>query len=214
MADKLARAKADKLAKGTFVGNGPVKYKVEATPDSDYSRVLVHIDYTDAPLPQHYYVADFFSVTSLGSTVLLTFGKFDNIKKREKLRSKVEIYFPSVAFVRQFWTTSRDLHKTLRRWVAAHPFELAESSNTADETAEKIQTLQSNNVMMVLSSGETVLDFYYMSPRELFLKTKKNKEVELEPLVRILVEPQMLLGFLDECEPIAEFLKPVVGEEE
>ena len=54
---------AAKLSKTEFVGSGPVRYRIVELPD-DKSVVAIQIDYTDAPVPKHYYLADYFRILS------------------------------------------------------------------------------------------------------------------------------------------------------
>ena len=56
---------------------------------------------------------------------------------------------------------------------------------------------------MCLSAGDSLLDFYYISPRDMYFKPRQNRDIELLPLARVIVDPPMLLGFLDECGKIA-----------
>ena len=44
-----------------FLGSGPVRYKIETGSDGRISAKLA-IDYAEAPVPLHYYVADYFEV--------------------------------------------------------------------------------------------------------------------------------------------------------
>ncbi len=54
------------------VGNGPVKYVTDA---NNPNAIGLAVDYENAPVPAHFYVADFCRVTELGMSVLLEFGK-------------------------------------------------------------------------------------------------------------------------------------------
>ena len=194
-----------RLAKTDFVGTGAVRYHVEG------SMLALQVDYSEAPIPQHYYVSDYFRVAPLSASALLVFGKFDSIEKQDKLRSKLEVIFPATTFLRQFWASSRELHQTLK--THAEKYGLKPPTNFQEMTAEKTQTVHSNNVLMVFSGDESLADFYYLSPREVYFKTKKRKEVDLEPLARVLLEPQLLLGFLNACESIADSLSKKFPED-
>lgn len=197
MATKVARRE-------DFVGTGPVRYRIEG-PSEAPTGASIKIDYTDAPVPEHYYVADYFYAADLGFQALLAFGKWEDAGQKEKLRNKLEIYFPAAFFLSQLWKSRRDFHKTLRGLVVKHGFSAAEAGSP-DTKAEKTQTIHSNNVLMVLSGGECMMDFFYLSPRDMYLRIRKRKPLALEPLVRVIISPTHLLGFLDACEPIAASL--------
>jgi hypothetical protein len=200
-------ALSTKVAKSTFIGGGPVRYRLEtsATPGAP-SLITLEVEYADVVVPTFYYVADHFRVQNLDSSVLLVFGKLENLEKRDRLRTKLEIYFSGMPFVTQLWKNSRDFHKTLRGVVGRYQFE-PESPGPASIETDKTQTINSNNVLMALSGFDSLIDFYYLSPREISVKAAKRRpNIELEPLARVILPPPMLLGLLDACEGIAESL--------
>ncbi|MCI0537155.1 MAG: hypothetical protein L0Z50_18210 [Verrucomicrobiales bacterium] len=199
---KLARA-------DQWITSGSVRYRLLGNPSSP-SGIEFGVDYAKAPVPDHYYVADYFFVESEGSHVLFTFGKLDS-PHRGKLRSKIELYFSPSMFVRQLWGSSRGFHETLRKFVQDNGYHRAEGWEELLE-APKVQTFQSNQVMMVLSEGECVMDFFYISPKDIFLKPRRGEGIDLEPLVRIIMAPELLLGFLDKCEPLAKSLQSKFGD--
>lgn len=170
------------------------------------------VDYADAPVPEHYYVADYFEVVNLDPQVLFIFGKL-TYPGQNVLRNKLEIYFPALVFITQFWHSRREFHKTLRAFVSQAGYEPVRPGNFSG-AVEKVQTIHSNNALMILAGGECMLDFFYISPRDLALKTPKGQNITLEPLVRVIASPNLILGFLDACEPIAELLQPKFGEQE
>jgi hypothetical protein len=161
--------------------------------------VGLQIDYAEAGVPEQYYVADYFRVSFSGSDALFVFGKLDSPSKTT-LRNKLEVYFPAHMFVLQLWDSSRDFHEKLRKFVSETKTQGsgAAAENISEQTAPNmVRTFHSNNVMMALGGGETILDFFYISPKELWVRPKRNESIPLEPLVRVLLEPQNLLALLD-----------------
>jgi len=203
-----------KLAKASsFHGSGPVKYKLQGPPEAP-TGATISIDYTNAPIPNHYYVTDYFEVKDLDPQVLFIFGKKTNVAGNErKLRSKLEIYFPAFFFIQQFWKSSRNFHEGLRKFAASNGYS-SDIPSVISEEIEKTQTMHSNNLLMVQSGGECMMDFFYLSPRDFLLRTPKNLNVDLEALVRVIMSHTLLLGFLDSCEPIAETLSGKYGKED
>ncbi len=198
-----------KLAKRTdFVGTGPVRYRLEGPPEAPTSASIA-VDYSEAPVPEHYYVADYFEVANLDPQVLFIFGKL-NHPRQDQLRNKLEIYFPAIFFVQQLWKSSREFHQTLRTFVQQHGYKRADAGALAG-TTEKVQTQHSNNVLIALSGGECMMDFFYLSPRDVTINIRKRQNIHLEALVRVISPPTVLLGFLDACEPIADALVPKFG---
>jgi hypothetical protein len=196
-----------KLAKSDFVGTGPVQYQLEGPIESP-TRIQLKVDYTDAPVPRDFYVADYFYVENRDPTVLFVFGKRDGPDGTAKLRTRLEINFPAVFFVNQLLASSEKFHKTVREYVKRFQYE-ATTPGDRNLIADKAQTVHSNNVLMCLSGGDSVMDFYYISPRDIYFKPRHNRSIELEPLARVIIDPPMLLGFLDECSKIAA---PLIGK--
>ena len=186
-----------------FAGSGPVKYKLEGTKQG-FQTAMLAIDYADAPVPPHYYVADYYEVANLDPRILFTFGKLD-YPSNDRLRNKLEIDFPALLFVAQLWKSRVEFHKNLRAAVKLMDYKPV-PPGTLSGPVEKIQTIHSNNALMVQTSGECMIDFFYLSPRDMALKAPKAEAIALEPLVRVITTENLLLGFLDACEPIAESL--------
>lgn len=187
-----------------LAGSGPVRYRIEPRAGGLTSAMLA-IDYSEAGVPPHYYVADYYEVANLDPRILFTFGKLD-FPSDSRLRNKLEIDFPALLFVGQLWRSRAEFHKTLRVIVDQLGYKPV-PPGTLSERVDKVQTLHSNNALMIQSGGECMIDFYYLSPRDMALKAPKAEPVQLEPLVRVITSENLLLGFLDACEPIAESLK-------
>lgn len=170
---------------------------VEAGPG--HAVMEMGIDYSRADVPERAYYADYCDVQKARVGYSLLFGKL--IPGTSKLRTKVEVSFPEDMFRRQLWGTSRDFHETVR--TAAEKTKLPPVENVED--TDKVQTFRSNNVFMGMWDGESLADFYYISPRDIhFLRIKKKAEVSLEPVVRIVMATALLYEFLEKCRPYAE----------
>jgi hypothetical protein len=201
---KLARR--DQLS-----GSGPVRYKIQSMKDGVQTAMLA-IDYSEAPVPPHYYVADYYEVVNRDPQILFTFGKL-NYPNENQLRNKLEIDFPAQHFIVQLWRSAGEFHKMLRAFVRQFGYQPV-APGSISEPVEKVQTIHSNNALMIQSGGECMIDFFYLSPRDMALKMPKSESVLLEPLVRVIMSPNLLLGLLDACEPIAESLTSKFGRME
>jgi hypothetical protein len=165
------------------------------------------VDYERAPVPLHFYVADYFDLTEQDFRVLLTFGKLDT-PSRDRLRNKIEISFPTFMFVRQLWASSRDFHDTMGKFVATAGLTATAPGGVNNVATDKVQTLASNNVLMVLSAGDCMMDFYYVSIKDLYASSlqRRDKNVGIDAVARVICSPALLLGFLDACAPLASKL--------
>ncbi len=203
---KQQLAKADRYNR-----SGPVRYVVQEAKHGKPSVVSLGIAYDEAPVPSSYYVADYYQVVPLDLEVLLIFGKLDH-PNVEKLRNKIEVYFPAELFVRQLWKSSREFQKTLEAYVEKGHSQAVGPGAISPQT-DKVQTLHSNNVLMVLSAGHCIMDFFYISAKDLWLKPPKNEAIGIEALVRVITSGALVLGFLRECDKIAGGLIEKLGIE-
>jgi len=192
------------IKKSDIIGSGPVQYMI-GKPGGALS---LKVDYSEAPVPPHYYVADYFYVKLVGFRVLIVFGKFDEAGK--ELRNKLEIYIPVTSFLRQMHVSSREFHQTLREAATKFQFQPIGAGSLdvgLDKNQGKVQSIQSNNVLMAFVDMDCMLDFFYLSPRELHFNPPKRKDIELQALIRVMIDPPTMLGLLNECEIIAKELE-------
>lgn len=191
-----------------WITSGAVSYRPLGS-TSQPSGIEIGIDYAKAPVPTHFYFADYLSVDEDSSQVMFTFGKLDK-PATDRLRTKVEVYFNPFMFVKQFWAQTRQVHATIRKYVESRG--LVPALPTKLLEAPKVQTFQSNNGAIVVSEGEGLLDFFYLSPRDIFYKPPKGEKIDIEALVRVLLSPSLLLLLFTESEPIAAKLSAMYGD--
>ena len=179
---------------------GPVSVRVvQAGPDPSHALVEIAVDYRNAEIPGRAYFADHCEVLKGRFGYTLLFGKL--VPGRKALRTQIEITFPQEMFVRQLWATSRELHKVVKQL----PHKEAPDFSGSVEGTEKVQTFRSNNVFMGVWGEDSVLDFYYLSPKDMHdLRNKQSSNVSLEPVVRVVMDTGLLDEFLEQCRPFAE----------
>lgn len=202
MANKIVRANKS----NQFNRSGSVHYHVEQRDDGS-SAVTMMVDFERAPTPSHTYVADFSAVSRTESDVLIVFGKI-NLPVAKSLRNKIEMYFPGQPFVYQLWKSSRKLHEMLLK-SAAEKGNIARNPDVATSETEKVQTMAANNALIVVGGGQCMIDFFLVSAKDLWIKTRKGDPLDMEALVRVYLNERLLLEFLDRCDAIAQEL---VGE--
>ena len=191
-----------------WVSSGAVRYRPIAS-SGVFSGIEIGLDYAKAPVPSHFYFADYLSVDEDSSQVMFTFGKLDK-PHTDRLRSKVEVYFNPVMFVKQFWVQTRQMQSQLEQYVREHDLKTIDPEPLLD--APKVQTFQANNVSILMTEGESMMDFLYLSPKDLFYKPQKSEKIEIEALVRILLSPSLLLLLFRQSQPFAEKLLPRYGD--
>jgi hypothetical protein len=193
-------------------GSGPVTYRVLGPPGAP-SAVQLNVDYSIAPEPDNFYYCDYYEVVDLEPEVLFVFGKLDS-PGGNKMRNRIEVYFPAQEFVNQFWKSTEQFYDKLRDFAAAKGY-LPQAPGQIAEVPQKVQVFRSNNAFMAQAGTDTVIDFSYISPRDVFLKVMKGQSLTIEALVRVSMPVGFLWGVLDACRPIAERLAPkylVLGE--
>jgi hypothetical protein len=175
--------------------DGPVRIRViDSGPN--FVHCEIGVDYQRAPVPERSYYADYCDVQRARFGFGLFFGKL--ITGTSRLRTKIEIDFPEDLFGRQLWGTSREMHKLLRTAAAGMNF----SPISEVEDTDKVQTFRSNNVFMGIWGEEAVMDFFYLSPRD--MAQPQRGVAALEPVIRVVMPTPLLLEFLDKCRPFVE----------
>jgi hypothetical protein len=191
-----------------WISSGAVRYRLMGSSQNPVG-IELGVDYAKAPVPEHFYVADYLFVEEDQSQIMLTFGKLDR-PATDKLRSKVEIYFNPLMFVKQLWATSREFHQMLKKYIEDRGLRPPTWERLFE--APKAQTFQSNQVLMLLTEGESLLDFFYISPKDMYYKPRMAEKLDIEPLVRIILTPELIASFLDSCKPLAEKLTLKYGD--
>lgn len=180
---------------------GPVTMRIVEAPGEGENRLHMElgIDYSKADVPERFYYADYCDVQGARSGYSLIFGKLNPGTSR--LRTKVDVTFPEEMFRLQLWGNSRDFHQGIRRIAEKVDFPPVERV----EDTDKVQSFRSNNVFMGMWGEESVMDFYYLSPRDIhFVRKRQKHEVALEPVIRVVLPTALLFEFLEKCRPYAE----------
>jgi hypothetical protein len=176
-------------------GGGPVKLQVFQTGPNQFS-CQIAVDYQHAAIPERSYYADYCDVQRARAGFGLFFGKL--ITGSSRLRTKIEIDFPEEMFVKQLWNTSREFHRTVQ--IAAETMHFPPLNEVED--TDKVQTFRSNNVCMVVMGEEAVMDFYYLSPRDVQMQQRGSPG--LEPVIRVVMPTPLILEFLEKCRQYVE----------
>lgn len=172
---------------------GPVVYRVlGANPEG--TMMQMGFDYSKADVPDRAYYSDYCDIVRDRCAYTLVFGKL--VPDATKLRTKIEISFPEEMFIRQVWAGSREFHRIVGLAAARTPA-LTPIANVGD--TDKVQTFRANNVFMGTFGEESVLDFYYLSPREMNDATSRMRQgnVMLEPVIRVAMGIGLMFEFLE-----------------
>lgn len=195
-------------AVGAFRGsqpsvNRPVKFRLLAE-QGNIASYEMNVDYQRAGVPERFYYADYCDVRRARFGFALLFGKL--ISGTSRLLTKIEIGFPEQLFVKQLWGNTIEFQKTLAviaEKIPMTPLEIVEDT-------EKIQTFRANNVFMAMSDEEAVMDYYYLSPRDIhFARTQRKDELGLEPVIRVLMSTGLMIEFFERCKEYVESMSAI-----
>jgi hypothetical protein len=179
-------------------GTKPLVFKVVGVDANHLMTVQMGINFANAEVPERSYYADYCDVQQGRVSLELTFGKL--VTGQQRLRTKIEISYPEALFVSQLWASSTIFHEGLRK--AARPLEPL----SAVEDTDKVQTFRASIVFMGVWGEDAVLDFYYVSPKDLgvLMAVGQEMNVGLEPVVRVAMGNSLLYEFLEKCKPFVE----------
>lgn len=185
---------------------GAVQFRVISS-DANGAVVEMGFDYSKADVPDRAYYSDYCDVVKDRFGYTLVFGKL--IPGTSRLRTKIEISFPEDMFGRQLWGGSREFHKVIQKIAD----KLKLDSIAKVEDTDKVQTFRANNVFMGAWGEESVMDFYYISPKDMHALTRSSRaDVTLEPVVRVAMGTALMLEFLEKCGALVpESLPDAVG---
>lgn len=191
-----------KLTKSNqFNRSGVVHYRVDQQPNG-LSAVTLKIDYELAPVPDHSFVADFAQLSREDSDILLVFGKID-LPGRKVLRNKIELYFPFPPFVYQLWRSSRKLHEMLAVQVAQKGYIAKDYAGVSLET-DKVNSMATNNALIAAAGGQNMIDFFLISPKDVWIKPTKGDPLNMNALVRVYLNDFLLLDVLNRIDELAQ----------
>lgn len=178
-------------------GAGPVKYKLPESPDGPLN---IGVDFSLALAPNTYFYADSISLkrdVELGMSIL-SFGRFDLTANR--FSERIEIAMPDVALFAQFWHSARNVEGVIDQQLKA--LKLPAASRSITTKARARATFYANAISVSVGNGESCLDFYYMSVRDIhYVKVRTISEIGLGPIIRVLSSPAVLKSLFDLCRP-------------
>jgi hypothetical protein len=153
-------------------------------PQGEGGPININIDFSLAPPPESYYYADavHLRVNENLLMVSLSFGrrKVDT----NNFQDWIEVVMP-VAAVRQLSASTRDVEKAVDAVLKQMKTNL--TTQTVSPVGPGGMTLYANMTFIVAGQGESSLDFYFLSPRDIHLAKTKKLDMQLMPVVRVII---------------------------
>lgn len=166
----------------------------EARPDGS---MQIKFDFSHLPEPSLYYYADCLAlrVDAENQMAILSVGRSD--AERKSFADHIEIVMPVDKLLGDFWKSARDIEATIDQVLRAQdwpefPFRMESPTRVA-------QTFYANLLFMAVGIGESSLDFYQLSPRQIhFAKSGLLNEMQVLPVLRVAMSTPLSKRFLTE----------------
>jgi hypothetical protein len=181
-----------------FGGNG-VFYTF---PKGESAQIHIRIDFSQVPPPTNYYYAEaiYLRIDKEQGMSILSFGRRSEIG--DEFSDRIDVVMPTKSLLGPFWLSTRPVEPLVDQ--------ILEQSSLTIETrkicAPKTQaiTLFGNTIFVAIGEGESTLDFYHLSPREVHLAKSQKANMQLEPTVRIIMSTVLTKQFFNTLRPHAE----------
>lgn len=198
MAKKNARTKKNPKPGQVFGSNG-VLYRL---PKGEGGPIEIRIDFGLVPEPINYYYADslHLAVDENLRMAVLSFGR--RSEATNQFADRIDVVMPKKSLFDQFWKSSAEIQITLGKFFEAtgapskfEPVSLPDSQAT---------TFFANAIFAALGEGESTLDFYHMPPRAVHLAKTQKADIQLLPIVRVIISSVLTKHFFETLRPHAE----------
>lgn len=172
-------------------------------PEGEGGPIQIRIDFASAPEPQQYYYADsvYIAVDEELRMAILSFGRRD--VNTNKFADRIDIIMPAKSLFVQFWLSSREVEGTVDKVLETSRAEPKGESISAPE-ASPAATLFANLIFVATGEGESILDFYQLSPREIHFAKTQKKDMQIQPAIRVFVSTILLKYFFGLLRPHAQ----------
>lgn len=197
-----------KREKTVTYGRSGVNYSF---PQGEDGPINVAVDFSLVAPPTSYYYADSIAVRPNDELLMvnLSFGR----RKRDsnEFADQVDIVMPAQALA-GFLASSREVEKTLDQALAQ--LNLAPRQKPIAPSDFVATTLFANLIFISMNPVETSLDFYHLSTRDVHLAKTKKMDMQLSPVVRVIMASVLGKCFFDLVRPFgSEALQETEGRE-
>ncbi len=192
--------KAKKTPKaGQVFGRNGVFYSF---PHGNQEEIQVRIDFSRIPPPPNYYYADAMHLRldqELHMSIL-SFGHRN--ENTDRFSDRIDVVMPTKSLMGPFWASTRPVEATLDKLLEASG--LTGDARPISRPDTQAITLFANMIFLAIGDGESTLDFYHLSPREVHLAKTQRKDMELEPTVRVIISSALTKHFFNTLRTHAE----------
>jgi hypothetical protein len=204
VAAKIAKARTaepKKAKPGQVFGSKGVHYSF---PKGEGGPIEIRIDFGSLAPPTNYCYADslHLAIDEDLRMAVLSFGLRN--KATNKFADRIDVAMPRKPLCDQFWNSTRDVEKTLDGFLEATGPAPKLRPISPPEPQPQVTTFFANAIFVALGEGEATLDFYHMPPRAVHLAKTQKADIELLPVVRVIVSSVLTKHFFETLRPHAE----------
>jgi hypothetical protein len=193
----IKATKSTKSPKVEVFGKNGVFYTF---PQGDGGPININVDFSLAPPPPSYYYADSIRLKTDEDLqmVNLSFGR--RKPDANEFEDNIDIVMPMASLCR-FWTYSRDVEAAVDLVLAQVNWKSRVQPISAGYATAA--TLFANMIFMAIGEGESSLDFYHLPPREVHLAKTQKMDMQLVPIVRVILSSIVTKYFFSLVETVA-----------
>jgi hypothetical protein len=193
--------KRNKAPKPTKVfGSNGVFYRFLA---GEEGPIEIKIDFGFVPTPASYYYADSL-LLNLDQDLcmsVLSFGRRD--ASTNKFADRIDVAIPTKSLFGPFWVSSREVEKNVDKVLETSGVSVPKPKPISSPES-LAPTVFANTIFAAVGETESTLDFYHLSPREIHLAKTQKKDIQLQPIIRVIVSTVLTKIFFDTLRPYAE----------
>lgn len=183
----------------TFGANG-VFYTF---PQGEGGPLEIKFDFAQVPAPLNYYYCDalHISLDADQQMLVLSFGRRDD---SPNFADRIDMIMPKKSLTGAFWASTRDVEAAVDKMletagISHRPREANRSSQSGPTP-----TFFANILLLTAGDGESSLDFYHLSPREIHLAKAQKKEMNLLPVARVIMSTPLTKELFTMLRPFAQ----------
>lgn len=192
----------------TSIPNSPLSRSASGT---------IHIDFGRVRAPERIYDADVSWIVRGNGFVSVFFAK-QSVDEDGVLESRVELKYAPEAFVRHFWSNSREFHGDLKKHLTGWPDD--PNLKVVDGRSLKFKGKSHSewvNVDLIARSGSHgTIDFFYLPPFGLSQLAKGKSafnQTLIVPVVRVMLTIHEMDRLLDAADVVAQEAKKYLPAE-
>ncbi|HEV1993781.1 MAG TPA: hypothetical protein VGR03_05575 [Candidatus Acidoferrum sp.] len=171
-------------------------------PKGEGGPIEIRIDFGLVTAPLNYYYADslHLALDENQRMVVLSFGRRN--ETTNKFANRVDVAMPKKSLFDQFWKSSAGVQSTLDKFLEATG--AAPKLQPISSPEPQPTTFFANAIFVALGEGESTLDFYHLPPREVHLAKTLKANIQIQPIVRVIMSSVLTKHFFETLRPHAE----------